>query len=169
MSRKEFESLLISNIDNLRIVARKFVRDTNEIEDLTQETLYRALKYKDYYQEGTNFGGWIYTVLRNVFINDFKKKQRRGTFFDESENQFLLNAPCEGRAEGALVMADIDAAIDSLSDTFSRPFRQHLQGYKYDEIADQEQIPLGTVKSRIHHTRKAVQGMLKSYEFEGAH
>lgn len=163
MSTKEFEVFVASQADYLKPFALTLTRDTEAAKDLTQETLFRALANKEKYHVGTNIKAWMFTIMRNIFINDYRRKMRRQTIFDNSKNDFLLNhhqSAVGNLAETRMGLKDIKAALHRLPDIFKHPFQLYFEGYKYNEIADYLQEPLGTVKSRIHFARKLLKAEL---------
>jgi len=160
MSTLEFNQVLISNADYLKPFAITLTRDTETAKDLLQETMYRALANRDKYNSGTNIKAWLYTIMRNIFINDYRRRAKQNTIFDSSPNDFLLdhNQPrIANDAESILVMKDVQAAIHQLPQIFRDPFLLYFEGYKYNEIATILTEPLGTIKSRIHFARKLLK------------
>lgn len=166
MSSLEFNQLLLSNTDYLKPFAFSLTRDTESAKDLVQETLFRALSNKDKYNVGTNIKAWMYTIMRNIFINDYRKKARQNTIFDTTENEFLINhnqLAVTNTAEVNLKMKDIQSYIHDLPEIFKHPFVLYFEGYKYNEIASLLKEPLGTVKSRIHFARKLLKEQMSRY------
>jgi RNA polymerase sigma-70 factor (ECF subfamily) len=160
MSTQEFEKLLIDQSDYLRPFAFTLTRDNETAKDLTQETLFRALANKDKYHVGTNIKAWMYTIMRNIFINDYRRKSRQQTIFDNTPNEFLLDhnqSAVKNAAISGIQQKEIETAIHHLPDIFRYPFQLYFEGYKYNEIADFLKEPLGTVKSRIHFARKLLK------------
>jgi len=160
MSTLEFNQVLISNADYLKPFAITLTRDTETAKDLLQETMYRALANRDKYNSGTNIKAWLYTIMRNIFINDYRRRAKQNTIFDSSPNDFLLDHSqprIANDAESILVMKDVQAAIHQLPQIFRDPFLLYFEGYKYNEIATILTEPLGTIKSRIHFARKLLK------------
>ena len=148
----------------LRPFAVNLTNSTHESEDLIQDTLYRALKNKEKFSEGTNIKAWLFTIMKNIFINNYRRKQRHNTVLDGSEGQFLLNSgstPDTNGSERSFLMQDITRALNEVSQDLTRPFMMYYSGYHYHEIAEQMHLPLGTVKSRIFFARKELQQQLK--------
>lgn len=148
---------------SLQAFAYHLTKDAEDANDLLQETHYRALSNHDKFAEGTNIKAWLFTIMKNIFINNYRRKSRRKTVFDNTEDQFVLNsAPARvgNSAESNLISADINEAIDELDGQYKKPFMMHFQGYKYQEIADDMELPLGTVKSRIFFARKLLKERL---------
>ena len=166
MSTLEFNQLLTSNADFLKPFAFTLTRDNESAKDLVQETLYRALSNKEKYNVGTNIKAWMYTIMRNIFINDYRKKSRQNTIFDNTANDFLLNYnqnAVTNAAEVNLTLKDIQSAVNKLPDIFKLPFVLYFEGYKYNEIAENLKEPLGTIKSRIHFARKLLKEQLNRF------
>ena len=166
MSTIEFNRILLSNADYLKPFAITLTRDTETAKDLLQETMYRALAYQEKYHVGTNIKAWLYTIMRNIFINDYRRKSKQHTIFDTTPNDFLINhnqGAVANTAETNLVLKDIQAAVHHLPDIFRKPFELYFEGYKYHEIADLLLEPLGTIKSRIHFARKLLKEQINRF------
>lgn len=166
MSGVEFNQLLVNNADYLKPFAFTLTRDNESARDLMQETLYRALANKEKYRVGTNVKAWMFTIMRNIFINNYRRKAKQKTIFDATPNDFLLDSQqgaISNNAENALMMKDIQKAIHELPDIFKKPFEMFFEGYKYNEISDILQEPLGTIKSRIHFARKLLKEQIARY------
>jgi RNA polymerase sigma-70 factor (ECF subfamily) len=166
MPAVEFDQLLVNNAEFLKPFAITLTRDSEAAKDLFQETLFRALANKDKYNVGTNIKAWLYTIMRNIFINNYRRKAKQNTIFDSTPNDFLLNynqAVIPDTAEGNLRVKDIQGAIHNLPEIFRNPFLLYFDGFKYHEIAKMLQEPLGTIKSRIHFARKLLKGQIQRY------
>jgi len=166
MSTVEFNQMLVNNAEFLKPFAITLTRDSETAKDLFQETLYRALANKDKYNVGTNIKAWLYTIMRNVFINNYRRKVKQNTIFDSTPNEFLLNqsqAITANAAESNLRLKDIQQAIYNLPEIFRNPFLLYFDGFRYHEIADMLDEPLGTIKSRIHFARKLLKNQLQRY------
>jgi len=166
MANKNFNQLLINNTEFLKPFAIKLTRDNEVAKDLLQETMYRAIANKEKYNVGTNIKAWLYTIMRNIFINNYRRKTKQNTIFDSTPNEFLLNynqVTATNAAEGALKMKDIQIAIHRLPAIFRNPFMLYFEGYKYHEIAEILNEPLGTIKSRIHFARKLLKEQLTRF------
>ena len=166
MPTTDFNEVLLENADFLKPFAINLTRDTEAANDLYQETLYKALANKEKYNVGTNIKAWLFTIMRNIFINDYRRKVKQRTIFDSTPNDYLINlkqASVSNAAETDLRMKEINAAIHQLPDIFKIPFQLYFDGYKYQEIADVLVEPLGTVKSRIHFARKLLKERLTRF------
>jgi RNA polymerase sigma factor (sigma-70 family) len=166
MSNIEFNQLLLSNTEFLKPFANTFTADKEDAKDLLQETMYRALSNQEKYNAGTNIKAWLYTIMRNIFINNYRRKTKQNTIFDSTPNEFLLNykqVTSANDAEVNLKMKDIQVAIHKLPEIFRNPFMLYFEGYKYHEIAKVLNEPLGTIKSRIHFARKLLKEQLTRF------
>jgi RNA polymerase sigma factor (sigma-70 family) len=166
MSTVEFNQMLVNNAEFLKPFAITLTRDTETAKDLFQETLYRALANKDKYNVGTNIKAWLYTIMRNIFINNYRRKVKQNTIFDSTPNDFLIDhnqAVITNAAESTLRLKDIQQAIHNLPEIFRNPFLLYFDGFKYHEIADMLSEPLGTIKSRIHFARKLLKNQINRY------
>ncbi len=166
MSTVEFNQMLLSNADFLKPFAVTLTHDQEVAKDLVQETMYRALANKDKYNVGTNIRAWLYTIMRNIFINNYRRKARQATIFDNTPNEFLLNMPqgaVTNDAIAGLSLKEVKTAIHQLPEIFRNPFLLYFDGYKYHEIAEMLDEPLGTIKSRIHFARKLLKAQIERH------
>ncbi|HRG25330.1 MAG TPA: RNA polymerase sigma factor [Chitinophagaceae bacterium] len=166
MSGLEFNQLLLQNADFLKPFAVNLTRDTEAANDLYQETLYKALANREKYNVGTNIKAWLFTIMRNIFINNYRRKAKQKTIFDNTPNEFLINqnqATVSNGAESDMRIKEINAAIQGLPEIFRTPFLLYFDGYKYNEIAEVLHEPLGTIKSRIHFARKLLKEQISRY------
>ena len=160
MSSIEFNTLLIGNADFLKPFAFTLTKDAEQAKDLYQETLFRALSNREKYLEGTNIRAWLFTIMRNIFINHYRKKLKHRMLAGPSASDFFLNYQqntVSNKAGSNLQMKDIHVAVYHLPNIFKKPFMLYYEGYKYFEIASILQEPLGTIKSRIHFARKILK------------
>ncbi len=166
MSTLEFYNLLDKQTQTLQNYAFSLTRDEEDAKDLCQETAYRALSNKDKFQTGTNFKAWLITIMKNIFINNYRRKVKGGIINDNSENQYYLNSlnnSVGNKADSNIMMNELNGMVDSLDDSLRIPFVRYYHGFKYQEIADELKLPLGTVKSRIFFARKALKNMIGSH------
>ena len=158
--------MLLNNAEFLKPFAVTLTRDNETAKDLYQETLFRALSNKDKYNAGTNIKAWLYTIMRNIFINDYRKKSKQSTVFDNSPNDFLIDQTNNKVVNDAITnlnLGEVNQLIYDLPELFRTPFQLYYEGYKYNEIADALNEPLGTIKSRIHFARKLLKNQLNRY------
>ena len=166
MRTDNFAQDLLSVQTELLNFAYKLTADREEANDLLQETSLKALDNEDKYTAETNFKGWIYTIMRNIFINNYRKALRDQTYVDQTDNQFYLNQniDIEGDStEGSYDLKEMRRIVNALPKEYRIPFSMYVSGFKYREIADKLGLPLGTVKSRIYFTRQKLQEELKDF------
>ncbi|MEN9334033.1 MAG: Sigma-W factor [Bacteroidota bacterium] len=166
MSTLEFNHLVTMNSTQLRGFAFNYTKNWDDAEDLIQDTLYKALRYKDYFQEGTNFKGWLFTIMRNIFINGYKRKKLQQNLLEESAHNVMINGSKikEDTISSTLNHQEILKAVHTLSDDYRKPFQMFVDGFHYDEIAAEMGIPMGTVKSRIFHARQKLSKLLVDFQ-----
>lgn len=166
MRTANFAQDLLSVQTELLNFAYKLTADREEANDLLQETSLKALDNEDKYTAETNFKGWFYTIMRNIFINNYRKALRDQTYVDQTDNQFYLNQniDIEGDStEGSYDLKEMRRIVNALPKEYRIPFSMYVSGFKYREIADKLGLPLGTVKSRIYFTRQKLQEELKDF------
>ena len=165
-NKRVFEDKLIDLQNNMMNFALTLTSNREEAKDLLQETTLKVLDNKEKYYENVNFKGWVFTIMHNLFINDYRRMMRAQTVLDNSENLYQLNLPQESgfeTPEGSYTYSEIMLVLNSFADEYKIPFSLYFTGYKYDEIAKRLHSPLGTVKSRIFFARKRLQEVLKDY------
>ena len=146
--------------------AYKLTADHEDANDLLQETSLKALDNEDKYEPQTNFKGWIYTIMRNIFINNYRRIVREQTFVDTTDNQYHLNLSHDDAfesTESAYDLKEMRRIVNNLPKEYRVPFSMHIAGFKYREIAEKLGLPIGTVKSRIFFTRQRLQEELKDF------
>ncbi len=164
MSTLEFNVNLLKLTSILHAFAYNLTKDLEESQDLYQETAFRALSNKDKFRPGTNFKAWIMTIMKNIFINNYRKKVKANTIIDTTDNMFYINSGSTvifNSADSEIMMEELNQLISELDDSIRIPFEMHYVGYKYQEIADKLELPLGTVKSRIFFARKALKNRVQ--------
>ena len=169
MSTMEFNSRLGILTSILNSFAYNLTKNVEDAKDLYQETAFRALANRDKFQPDTNFKAWMFTIMKNIFINNYRKKIKQNTVLDSTDNQYYLNSSSHASpnaAEGAIMMKELNQMLDILDNSVKVPFMMHFDGFKYQEIADELSLPLGTVKSRIFFARKELkERILSKYGF----
>lgn len=166
MSTKNFQLKLLALQDNLYHFAYRLTSNRDDACDLLQDTTLKALDNEEKYAENVNFKGWIFTIMRNIFINNYRKSVKLGITGDSSEDQYLLNsagAPDSDTPECSYAVMEISSIIDSFPAGYREPFSLMVAGYKYAEIAEKLGLPVGTVKSRIYFARQRLQKRLGDY------
>lgn len=165
-AKESFKNRVVGIQGNLLNFAYQLTSNREAAEDLLQDTTLKALDNEDKYVDNVNFKGWIFTIMRNIFINNYRQKTRQATVVDQTEDLYHLNVCQESGFEtpdGSYAVQEISAAISQFSEEYRIPFTMHVAGYKYSEIAEKMNLPLGTIKSRIFFARQKLQGMLKDY------
>ncbi len=166
MTAIEFSNALINMEDSLERFALSLTSNREEAKDLLQETYLKALTYREKFVEFTNLKAWAYTIMKNTFINNYRKSMRENTKVDSTKDLYYLNNSKESqliKPDSEIRIKEIRKAIEQLDDDFKVPFKMHTEGYKYKEIADTLDLKIGTVKSRIFFTRKKLMESLKDY------
>ncbi len=161
-----FDKMIENELMPLRNYALSLTHNLDETKDLVQETILKAYRYKDKFQEGTNLRGWLYTILKNSFINNYRRDQKRNTFLDFTDNTYYIDLPSqkiENDAELKFIRKDLDDAVDSLTNDLKIAFTLNAEGFKYHEISEELQIPIGTIKTRIFIARRILREKLKDY------
>ncbi len=160
MTSTQFSDTLLGLQDNMRSFALSLTSDYDDAQDLIQDTTLRILKNRDKFVDNVNFKGWVLTVMRNIFINNYHKSVRTQNIIDSSVDAYNLTVLSEGTTDSPVRLKEIYSSIDKLSDLLRIPFKMYIAGYKYNEIADKLDVPLGTIKSRIFLARKELQKTL---------
>jgi RNA polymerase sigma-70 factor, ECF subfamily len=166
MSTIEFNNKLDLLSSLLHAFAYNLTKNSDDSKDLYQETAYRALVNRDKFMAGTNFKAWMFTIMKNIFINNYRKKVKSNTILDTTDNQFFINSGSNAemnRGDSNIMTAELWRMINELDDSVRIPFIMHYEGHKYQEISDFLQLPLGTVKSRIFFARKELKDNITSY------
>lgn len=162
-----FQQRLLSLQSNLFNFAYMLTSNREEAKDLLQDTTLKALDNEEKYIDNVNFKGWVFTIMRNIFINNYRRIVRNQTIVDQTEDLYHLNLPQESgfnSPDSSYTIKEITRAINHFSDEYRVPFSMHLAGFKYHEIAEKMDLPLGTVKSRIFFARQRLQELLKDYK-----
>ena len=165
-SNKNFKNNLMNLQGNLLNFAYLLTSNRDVAYDLLQDTTLKALDNQEKYIENTNFKGWVFTIMRNIFINNYRRVARSATIVDQTEDLYHLNLSQDSgleTPEGAFGANEITDAINAFPDEYRIPFSMHVAGYKYNEIAEKMDLPLGTVKSRIFFARKKLQERFSDY------
>jgi RNA polymerase sigma factor (sigma-70 family) len=166
MNVSEFSSMIKENAVSLRAHALRYTKNDDDADDLVQDTMIKAIRFYDNFEQGTNLKGWLFVIMKNTFINDYRKTAKRNALItqtDEIASHDLLVSASSNHATGAFVMGDIQIALASIPAIYSTPFIRYFEGHKYHEIAKEFNMPLGTVKTRIHVAREMLKKYLKNY------
>ena len=166
MTTIEFNSNLTSLQKNLEAFAKQLTGNEDDAKDLTQETFLKALIYREKYVNHNNFKAWVYTIMKNIFINNYRRTKKAKTIIDQSEDLYYLNisnSHTDTDPESILNAIELEKGIKTLDEEFRRAFDMYNDGYKYKEIADSLHLTIGTVKSRIFYSRKKLMNQMKEY------
>ncbi|GGI29568.1 RNA polymerase sigma factor [Pedobacter mendelii] len=167
MTNTQFTQIITQHNTSLYNFALKFTKDADDANDLLQDTMMKAIKFLNKFEEGTNIKGWLFTIMRNTFINNYRRRIKVQSIVTQEEDissYNLLHSSTRNDSETSFAMGDIKRALSGLTDTYSVPFVRYVEGYKYEEIAIELGIPIGTVKTRIHQARKHLQKQLQMYK-----
>lgn len=168
MTAIEFNYQLTNLSESLKRFALSLTSNHEDASDLLQETFVKAISYRDKFADNTNLKAWTFTIMKNTFINNYRRIIKSNTTFDNTNDLYYLNLYKESKTDHPETMVsanEINKHIGKLEDDFKIPFEMHLQGFKYKEIARKLGLKLGTVKSRIFFTRKKLMESLgKDYQ-----
>ena len=166
MTTIEFNHQLTGMQSKLGFFAKSLTSDPEDAKDLLQETLYKALTNRDKFQGDKNLKAWVFTIMKNTFINNYRRNIRSNTLIDSTDNSYYLNLRSESvfqSPESSHNEKEIRVAISELPEDYRLPFEMHTKGYKYKEIAENLDQPLGSVKSKIFFARKRLMDRLKDF------
>jgi RNA polymerase sigma-70 factor (ECF subfamily) len=148
----------------LKRFALSLTKNNEDANDLVQDTTYRALKYRSMFKVGTNLNAWLVTIMRNIFLNNYRKKKRQPTLINPEHDDIMMNTTTlkiVNDADSNIHLEEISAMCNDLRDEYKAPFKLYCQGYKYNEIADILGSPIGTIKSRIFFARRELRDRYK--------
>jgi RNA polymerase sigma factor (sigma-70 family) len=166
MTNVEFNSTLLGMRPKLMRFAMSLTHDREKTPDLVQDTYLKALASRNNFEDFTNLKAWVFTIMKNTFINNYRRNMREHFIIDYTQDLFYLNQPHDKgfiSPESKYSEDEISSFIDSLSEEFRVPFRMLLEGYKYKEISEKLGLKIGTVKSRIFLSRQKLMAQLKDY------
>lgn len=166
MTALEFTTALSHERSHLRSYAYQLTKNIEDANDLTQETMLKAITHREKFVDATNLKGWLFTIMKNSFINNYRRMMKRNTFIDSTDNTYYLDTPAlsvPNHGESKFVMRDLEDAVAKLPEELYKTFTLNFTGYKYHEIAEMLHIPIGTVKTRIFTARKQLRERLKGY------
>lgn len=166
MNALQFQKKLLSLQENMMNFALTLTADKNDAQDLMQDTTLKVLDNQEKFVDNVNFKGWVLTIMRNIFINNYHKIVRTQTVVDQDIDLYnldIMNDSGFDNPDGAYQIQEITSAIESLNEDLKVPFSMFVSGYKYNEIAEALDVPLGTVKSRIFFARQELKKKLKDF------
>ncbi|WP_316735826.1 RNA polymerase sigma factor [Pedobacter aquatilis] len=164
MNQNEFSLEVNKAGDKLYAHALKFTKDEDDAKDLVQDTLVKAIRFSHKFESNTNLKSWLYVIMRNTFVNNYRNKKRKEVIITTAEDityNHLLKSATTNQSITSFALTDIGKALNSIPECYRVPFTQYFEGYKYEEIAESLDIPLGTVKTRIHEARVRLKKYLK--------
>lgn len=157
MNNDEFRKKLLVSFPGLQQYTLRLTGNSDDADDLLQETLLKALCKYDYYKSDTNFNGWLYTIMHNTFVNKSRAERR----YSASEFKHCEHLRNRIYIDCGYSYYELQSLVESLPDAYRVPFEMHAAGYHYHEIAKRTGLPIGTVKSRIHTARQRLKKMLR--------
>ncbi|MET4081979.1 RNA polymerase sigma factor (sigma-70 family) [Pedobacter sp. UYP30] len=166
MLEKEFNSKIDSHILSLRQNALRFTKDLDKANDLVQDTFLKAIRFYKQFKPDTNLRAWLFVIMKNTFINDCRRKAKKQKLVEQADkitSENLLFSAVQNKCTGSMIINDIQKVLNSIPEAHRIIFMRYVEGYKYIEIAQQQNIPLGTVKTRIHEARVVLRKQLKIY------
>ena len=152
--------------ENLWSFAMSYTHNVEDADDLVQDTFLKALRYAKNFKTGTNLKAWLFMILKNTFLNSYRKRKLIKKILDD-QRDLSFHSGIRGTQNLALskcIMDDIHQVLKNLQPQYSDPFMRYFEGYKYHEIAKALNIPIGTVKTRIHIARGNLKSKLKMYQ-----
>lgn len=164
MTKFQFNESLINLEDRLYYYALSLTANQDSAADLVQETFLKALNFQSKFKKDTNFKAWVYTIMKNTFINNYRKKVKNRMMMESSTNDYLLSIAKNkvfAAPDAQQEMKEIYKAIELLPENIRTPFVLFHKGYKYTEICDILGLPMGTVKSRIFLSRKKLENQFR--------
>lgn len=168
MNTSQFQQKLVGLQENMLNFALMLTADRDDAQDLLQDTTLKVLNNQAKFVDNVNFKGWVLTVMRNIFINNYHKVVRTQTIVDSSADLYNLNVTSDSgfdSPDSSYQIQEISKAIEQLNDDLRVPFSMFVSGYKYHEIAEKLNLPLGTIKSRIFFARQELQKVLKDFRY----
>jgi len=168
MTALEFNHQLLNLETKLGYFAKSLTLDSESAKDLLQETMLKAISNRDKFQGDKNLKAWVFTIMKNTFINNYRRNVRSGTIIDSTDNLYYINyngGSSNPGPESQFSAQEIRIAISELPDDYRIPFEMHTQGYKYKEIAEHLEQPLGSIKSKIFFARRRLMEKLKDFNF----
>lgn len=167
MTQIQFNTALLNLKDKLHIYALSLTMDHDNANDLLQETNLKVLTYREKFAADTNFKAWVFTIMRNTFINGYRRSINAKKTFESSNKEYFMNIAHDKvypSPESIYGMNEIYKKIDELDTDYKVPFSMFVEGYKYKEIAEEMDLPIGTVKSRIFFARRNLVKALPGYQ-----
>ncbi len=167
--RKVFDEELLKNISQLEIYAKSLTHNVEDAQDLVQDTLMKAMLYKDQFDEKTSINAWTFIIMKNTFINNYNRSVRTRKIMDKSKDLSECNVTIKNNyfnPESLVYTEEIQQKVDLLESDQRVAFEMYNEGFKYKEIAEKLDISIGTVKSRIFFGRqKLIEGLKNDFQY----
>ncbi len=166
MIKAGFKESLMELQTKMLSFAYTLTSNRDDAYDLMQDTTLKALTNEKKYAKNVNFKGWVFTIMRNIFINGYRRKARSGVVYEITDAPARIDLVQDSSGETPeciYYVNEITQAVNSFPEEYRRPFAMHIAGYKYSEIAENMGLPLGTVKSRIYVARRQLQEQFSDY------
>ncbi len=161
MTAADFQTQIVNHSDYINGFAMKYTRNRENAMDLAQETILRAFLNHEKFRTNTNLKGWLKIMMRNIFINGVRKKSNQMIHCDSDSYRMMVGESYEFTPIDQMMEGQIISEIQALNNDLRKPFELHLEGFKYKEIAEKLEIPIGTVKSRVFQARKKLAVQLR--------
>ena len=162
MTAIDFDYNLSKMHTHLRRFAYQLTLNSENAQDLVQDTYYKAWANRDKFREDINFKAWTFTIMRNIFINDYRKSQKSKRIDQAPDHYSIVQKyTSDDTPDGHVLMLQVKEELNNLENEYRLPLLLHIQGYKYCEIADKLNLKMGTVKSRIFLSRKKLSHKLQ--------
>jgi RNA polymerase sigma-70 factor (ECF subfamily) len=168
MTHIQFYATLLGQQESLLFYAKNLTSDTDNAQDLLQETMLKALTYRDKFNQDTNLKAWVFTIMRNTFINNYRRNRCVKKVFETTNTAFHFKIEHDKgypSPESIYSSKEITKGINALEDAYKIPLNMYIEGFKYIEIAEELKLPLGTVKNRIFSSRKKLEKSLKEFNY----
>lgn len=161
MNIQDFNKEVLSYKSSLQPFAISLTHNSEDAKDLYQETIFKALSNRDKYTDNTNLKAWLFTIMKNIFINNYKKLTKKREVLSLVNKQMMAQSAYNvNNGYANLRLQEVNKALDELKDIYRVPFQLYYAGYKYQEISEKLNEPIGTIKSRIFLARKQLKDTL---------
>jgi RNA polymerase sigma factor (sigma-70 family) len=165
MTAIEFNTRILTEKSSLKNFALSLTHNGEDANDLLQDTYVKAITYREKFEDSTNLRAWLFTIMKNTFINAYRRNVKTKQLISKGDDIAMNRAfkqnsynHCDSRINAKEIIRE----IEHLNDDYKVPFTRYYNGYKYEEIAQELHLPLGTVKSRIFLARKILMKSLNS-------
>lgn len=166
MTAIEFNSRILNEKNSLKNFALSLTHNVEDALDLLQDTYLKAITYRNKFEDSTNLKAWLFTIMKNTFINAYRRNVKTKQLISKGDEVALNRAFKQNsydHSDSRINAKEIIRHIETLDDQYKVPFTRYYTGYKYEEIANELRLPLGTIKSRIFIARKILMNALKHF------